>query len=105
MRYDKRVTLAFRGDPAYNPDTGKTEEPEQIIYTDKPCHRSPLSPQRTAVTFGNVQRDVSLIRLQGQVRDKINHAYMDDREYTVVQHTYYRHDTVMYLEEVNNGKS
>ena len=65
MRYDKRVTLAFRGDSAYNPDTGKTEEPEQIIYTDKPCHRSPLSPQRTAVTFGNVQRDVSTHTLAG----------------------------------------
>lgn len=104
MRYDKRVTLSLIGDSKYDPDTGKTIKPEQVIYTDMPCHRSPLSPQSTAVTFGNVQRDVSLIRLQGQVTDKINHAYMGDREYTVVRHTYYRHDTVMYLEQVNNGK-
>jgi hypothetical protein len=29
---------------------------------------------------------------------------MNDHKYIVIRHTYYRHDTVMYLEQVNNGK-
>lgn len=95
----------YEVDKRYNPDTGKTEKDERIIYTSIPCHKSPLSPERTAVEFGNVQRDVSIIRLRGQIRYIISHAYINDHKYIVVRHTYYRHDTVMYLEQVNNGKS
>lgn len=104
MRYDKRVDLTLIGDKQYNPDTGQTERPETVIYENLPCHKSPLSPQRTAIAFGDVKRDVSIIRLRGQISDKISHAYIANRKYVVVRHTYYRHDTVMYLEEVNDGK-
>lgn len=104
MRYDQRARLVYEGDKRYNPNTGKTEKDISIIYTSIPCHKSPLSPERTAVEFGNVQRDVSIIRLRGQILDNVSHAYIDDRKYIVVRHTYYRHDTVMYLEQVNNGK-
>ena len=104
MRYDQRARLVYEGDKRYNPDTGKTEKDERVIYTSIPCHKSPLSPERTAVEFGNVQRDVSIIRLRGQISDKISHAYIKGRKYIVVRHTYYRHDTVMYLEQVDNGK-
>ena len=94
----------YEGDKRYNPDTGKTEKVVSIFYTGIPCHKSPLSPERTAVDFGNVQRDISIIRLRGQIMDNVSHAYINDRKYIVVRHTYYRHDTVMYLEQVNNGK-
>lgn len=104
MRYDQRAKLVFEGNKRYNPSTGKTEKDERIIYKSIPCHKSPLSPERTAVEFGNVQRDVSIIRLRGQIMDNVSHAYINDRKYIVVRHTYYRHDTVMYLEQVNNGK-
>lgn len=104
MRYDQRAKLVYEGDKWYDPDTGKSEKDVSIIYTSIPCHKSPLSPERTAVEFGNVQRDVSIIRLRGQIMDNVSHAYIDDRKYIVVRHTYYRHDTVMYLEQVNNGK-
>lgn len=105
MRYDQRAKLVYEGDKRYDPNTGKSKKDERIIYTSIPCHKSPLSPERTAVEFGNVQRDISIIRLRGQISDKISHAYINDRKYIVVRHTYYRHDTVMYLEQVNNGKS
>lgn len=104
MRYDQRAKLVYEGDKRYDPDTGKSEKDVSIIYTSIPCHKSPLSPERTAVEFGNVQRDVSIIRLRGQIMDNVSHAYIDNRKYIVVRHTYYRHDTVMYLEQVNNGK-
>ena len=104
MRYDQRTKLVYEGAKRYNPNTGKTEKDERIIYTSIPCHKSPLSPERTAVEFGNVQRDVSIIRLRGQILDNVSHAYINDRKYIVVRHTYYRRDTVMYLEQVNNGK-
>lgn len=104
MRYDQRAKLVYERDKRYNPDTGKTEKDVSIIYTGIPCHKSPLSPERTAVEFGNVQRDVSIIRLRGQIMDNVSHAYIKDRKYIVIRHTYYRHDTVMYLEQVNNGK-
>lgn len=104
MRYDQRAKLVYEGAKRYNPNTGKTEKDERIIYTSIPCHKSPLSPERTAVEFGNVQRDVSIIRLRGQIMDNVSHAYIDDRKYIVIRHTHYRHDTVMYLEQVNNGK-
>ena len=104
MRYDQRAKLVYEGDKRYNPDTGKTEKDVSIIYASIPCQKSPLSPERTAVGFGNVQRDISIIRLRGQISGKISHAYINDRKYIVVRHTYYRHDTVMYLEQVNNGK-
>lgn len=104
MRYDQRVKLVYEGDKWYDPNTGKSEKVVSIIYTSIPCHKSPLSPERTAVEFGNVQRDLSIIRLRGQIMDNVSHAYINDRKYIVVRHTYYRHDTVMYLEQVNNGK-
>lgn len=101
MRYEHRATLVKEGQKQYNPDTGKYERAGQQIYDSVPCNKSPLSPQRTAVEFGEVTRDISIIRLNNRFDEAVTHAYIDGVKYLIVRPVRYRRDTVFYIEEVN----
>lgn len=101
MRYENRATLVKEGARRYNPDTGKYTNTEQNIYESVPCNKSPLSPERTAVEFGEVTRDISIIRLNNSFDKAVTHAYIDGVKYLVVRSIKYRRDTVFYIEEVN----
>ncbi|MCI2948336.1 hypothetical protein FH144_07840 [Staphylococcus caledonicus] len=101
MRYEHRATLVKEGQKQYNPDTGKYEVVGQKIYNSLPCNKSPLSPQRTAVEFGEVTRDISLIRLSNRFEKPVTHVYIDNVKYLIVRSVKYRRDTVFYIEEVN----
>lgn len=101
MRYEHRATLVKEGQKRYNPDTGKYEFAGQQVYSSVPCNKSPLSPQRTAVEFGEVTRDISIIRLNNRFDEPVTHAYIDGVKYLIVRPVRYRRDTVFYIEEVN----
>ena len=101
MRYEDRATLVKKGQRQYNPDTGKYEITGQHIYDSIPCNKSPLSPQRTAVEFGEVTRDISILRLNNRFNKPVTHVYINDVKYLIVRSVKYRRDTVFYIEEVN----
>lgn len=102
MRYEHRATLVKEGERRYDPDTGKYTNPKQNIYEAVPCNKSPLSAERTAVEFGEVTRDISIIRLNNHFEEAATHVYIDGVKYQVIRAVKYRRDTVFYIEEVNS---
>lgn len=101
MRYEDRATLVKEGAKRYDPDTGKYTSPEQHIYNAVPCNKSPLSAERTAVEFGEVTRDISIVRLNNRFDEAVTHTYVNGVKYVVIRTVRYRRDTVFYVEEVN----
>lgn len=103
MRYDSRVTIKLLSGKKYNPDTGRTESTESVLFDNVPCNVNPLSPARAQASFGNIYQDVSVIRLQRSNKEDLTratHAYVDGRAYKIVNVVEYRHDIAIYANEV-----
>ncbi|MDK7928283.1 hypothetical protein QP635_00085 [Staphylococcus hominis] len=99
MRYNKRVVFAKETKGKYNPKTSKTETYEKR-YDAIPCNISPLSPQKTVVQYGDINKDINIIRLNGRFEPTVTHAYINDVKYQITKRIDYEHDTVFYVEEV-----
>ncbi|MEN4469045.1 hypothetical protein [Staphylococcus hominis] len=99
MRYNKRVVFAKETKGKYNPKTSRTETYEKR-YDAIPCNISPLSPQKTVVQYGNINKDINVIRLNGRFHPTVTHAYINDVKYQITKRIDYAHDTVFYVEEV-----
>ena len=99
MRYNKRVVFAKETKGQYNPKTNKTETYEKR-YDAIPCNISPLSPQKTVVQYGDLNKDINVIRLNGHFEPTVTHAYINDTKYQITKRIDYEHDTVFYVEEV-----
>ena len=83
----------------YNPKTSRTETYEKR-YDAIPCNISPLSPQKTVVQYGDINKDINVIRLNGHFEPTVTHAYINDAKYQITKRIDYEHDTVFYVEEV-----
>lgn len=83
----------------YNPKISKTETYEKH-YDAIPCNISPLSPQKTVVQYGDINKDINIIRLNGHFEPTVTHAYINDTKYQITKRIDYEHDTVFYVEEV-----
>lgn len=83
----------------YNPKTSRTETYEKR-YDAIPCTISPLSPQKTVVQYGDINKDINVIRLNGHFEPTVTHAYINDAKYQITKRIDYEHDTVFYVEEV-----
>lgn len=83
----------------YNPKISKTEIYEKR-YDAIPCNISPLSPQKTVVQYGDINKDINVIRLNGHFEPTVTHAYINDIKYQITKRIDYEHDTVFYVEEV-----
>lgn len=99
MRYNKRVVFAKETKGQYNPKTSRTETYEKL-YDAIPCNISPLSPQKTVVQYGDINKDINVIRLNGHFEPTVTHAYINDAKYQITKRIDYEHDTVFYVEEV-----
>ncbi|WP_270671380.1 hypothetical protein [Staphylococcus hominis] len=99
MRYNKRVVFAKETKGKYNPKTSKIETYEKR-YDAIPCNISPLSPQKTVVQYGDINKDINVIRLNGRFEPTVTHAYINDVKYQITKRIDYEHDTVFYVEEV-----
>lgn len=100
MRYGSRVTFVYEGTKVYNPNTSKYDQ-ESVEYDPLPCNCSSLSLQRTSLEFGDVQRDINVLRIRGAFTEKVSHAIVNDTKYLVVRPVRYRHDSVFYIEGMN----
>lgn len=83
----------------YNPKTSRTETYEKR-YDAISCNISPLSPQKTVVQYGDINKDINVIRLNGHFEPTVTHAYINDAKYQITKRIDYEHDTVFYVEEV-----
>lgn len=99
MRYNKRVVFAKETKGKYNPKTSRTETYEKR-YDAIPCNISPLSPKKTVVQYGDINKDINVIRLNGHFEPTVTHAYINDTKYQITKRIDYEHDTVFYIEEV-----
>lgn len=57
-------------------------------------------PQRTNLEYGDVTKDINVIRLNGRFEPKVTHAYIKGSKYIITKRIDYEHDTVFYAEEV-----
>ncbi|PAK64095.1 hypothetical protein B9K00_08650 [Staphylococcus caprae] len=99
MRYNKRVAFSKEAKSKYNPKTSQYEVSE-TVYDEIPCNISPLSPQRTSLEYGDVKKDINVIRLNGHFEPFVTHAYVKGIKYLITKKISYEHDTVFYVEEV-----
>lgn len=99
MRYNKRVVFAKETKGKYNPKTSRIETYEKR-YDAIPCNISPLSPQKTVVQYGDINKDINVIRLNGHFEPTVTHAYINGTKYQITKRIDYEHDTVFYIEEV-----
>ncbi|MFI3545159.1 hypothetical protein V5G65_03655 [Mammaliicoccus sciuri] len=100
MRYSSRIIFIVETKGKYNP---KTSEAEYVSneYDPLPCNINPISRQRTQLEFGNHERDINVVRLNGKLGYKPTKAIINGKIYLVVDQKEYIHDTSVFIEEVN----
>lgn len=100
MRYTDRVTLYSKGQRIYDAQTSSYKYRNGNEYVDIPANISPLSKARTSVEYGDIKRDINIVRLQGNFDHDVSHALIKDKRYLIVNQIDYYHDTVFHVEEV-----
>ncbi|REI04066.1 hypothetical protein DOS62_06660 [Staphylococcus felis] len=101
MRYANRVTFISKGHSKYNPKTSRIEQ-ERFVHDEIPCNINPLSRQRIQLEFGDYRRDISVVRVQGQLPYEPTNASIGNHKYIVVDIRKYTHDTSIFVEEILN---
>ncbi len=103
MRFDKRITFVNETESYYDPIQGKHVKGE-IIKTTLPCNLSTLGIQRTNELFGQIDRVITVARLQRLYYGKIDYILIDEQKYEVKRQSDYRKG-VFYLEGVASGEA
>lgn len=103
MRFNDRITFVKETDSYYDPVKGEFVEGEPILTT-KPCNVSTLGTNRTNELFGQIDKAVTVARLQRPYKDQIDYVLIDEQKYRILRQSDYRKG-VFYLEGVSNGKS
>lgn len=98
MRFDKRITFVEETETRYDPVQGEYVEGEPI-KTTKPCNLSRLGIERTNELFGEIDKVITVARLQRPYNGKIDYILIDEQKYNVKRQSDYRKG-VFYLEGV-----
>lgn len=98
MRFDKRITFVNITESYYDPIEGEYVEGERI-ETKKPCNLSNLGIQRTNELFGELDKLITIARLQHPYNGKIDYVLINEQKYNVKRQSDYRKG-VFYLEGV-----
>ncbi|EZY60615.1 hypothetical protein V060_02591 [Staphylococcus aureus R0294] len=100
MRYDDRVVFQLEQGGVYNPKTSKKEK-RLTTYEEIPCNINPISRARKHLEFGDVENDVSVLRVKGALSYAVSHVIVRGVRYKIVDTRSYRHETSYFIEEVN----
>jgi hypothetical protein len=102
LRFDKRITFVQLQEGGYNPITGGHGEAREIPKT-VPCNLSPLGIERTNEFFGQIDRKITVARLQHVYSKPFDFVRIEGQKYNVKRQSDYRKG-VFYLEGVaSNG--
>lgn len=101
MRFDKRITFVNEAGAYYNPITGEYTDAEQIKET-LPCNLSTMGVDRTNELFGQIDKVITVARLQRPYTGKIDYVLINDKKYNVKRQSDYRKG-VFYLEGVSSN--
>src|SRR5690625_4984798 len=100
MRFDKRIIFVNITESYYDTIEGEYVEGKEI-ETKKPCNLSTLGVQRTNELFVQIDKLITIAKLQHHHNGKIDYVKLNDREqkYNVKRQSDYRKG-VFYLESV-----
>ena len=98
MRYDNIIYLVYAKESLYNPKLGRYED-ETTLDDKRYANISKVSLERNRELFGDVDSDVSIIRLQGLVKGNPNYIKIKDKAYNIIKKTTTRRDTAFYVRE------
>lgn len=102
MRFSDRITLVFEADSYYDPIEGRYV-PEEIIKKTRACKLSTMGLDRTNELFGQIDKVITIARLQRPYLGKIDYVYLngdESRKYEVKRQSNYRKG-VLFLEGVS----
>lgn len=100
MRYNDRVQFLYETKGLYNTQTSKYDVISKNVGELMACNLNPLSTERVMLEFGDIKRDISVLRLQGTFDKEVTHCLVRGAKYVVLRHVAYTHDTVYYIEQV-----
>ena len=100
MRYDERVVFEVEHADKYNPKTSKKEKYSTFSEVIA-CNVNPVSRATKVQEFGEVENDVSVLRINGHLSLKPSHLSVNNIRYKIIDIRIYRKDTTFYIEEVN----
>lgn len=98
MRFSDRITFVNETESYYDPIEGRYVKGEPI-KTTLPCKLSRLGIERTNELFGQIDRAITVARLQRPYTGKIDYILIDEQKYEVKRQSDYRKG-VFYLEGV-----
>ncbi|MCU5745900.1 hypothetical protein N9R04_04085 [Staphylococcus sp. SQ8-PEA] len=99
MRHSERVELVVEERSKYNPST-KQKETTYKTYAKIPCNVNKLSKKRTQLEFGEMAKDVSVVRLPNSMKLEPTHVFLKGRKYKVMDIRVYNHSTSLFISEV-----
>lgn len=79
MRFNKRVTFVSETDGYYDPEQGEYVDGETVKKT-LPCNVSRLGVERTNQIFGQIDRVITVIRLQRPYLKNFEYLYLGDKD-------------------------
>lgn len=101
MRFNKRITFVTIGASYYDPALGEYVESAPTEVT-KPCNLSTLGINRTNELFGQIDRVITVARLQQPYTAPFDYVLIGGQKYNVKRQSDYRKG-VFYLEGVKDG--
>ncbi len=100
MRFDKRIIFVEEGETYYDPIKGEDVIGEPI-KTQKPCNLSTMGVDRTNELFGQIDKVITVARLQRPYSGIVDYVLINDKKYQVKRQSDYRKG-VFYLEGVSH---
>lgn len=99
MNYKDRVTLYHRFESRYNPTTKRKDVVKNKLETI-PCNRNALTAENVRIEFGEVAKDINVIRVPKVLVYEPTHASIEGKEYKVIKIKHYQHTTSLYVREI-----
>lgn len=101
MRFKDRITFVQEQEAQYDPIEGKWSEGEPLKDT-VPCNLSTLGVTRTNELFGQIDKKITVARIQHPYNKIIDYVLIEEQKYQIKRRSDYRKG-VFYLEGVSNG--
>ena len=98
MSYKERVTLYYYFESVIIQLLNVRKQKNELETL--PCNRNTLTAEKVRIEFGEVTKDINVIRLPKVLDYEPTHASMYGKEYKVIKTKTYQHSTSLYVKEV-----
>lgn len=98
MRFSDRITFVQETESYYDPTKGEYVDGERIEVV-RPCKLSTMGVDRTKELFGEIDRIITVARLQQPYNNPVDYVLIEGQKYIVKRQSNYRKG-VFYVEGV-----